>query len=106
MMLGMGDVSSSCGANPCGFFDSIFPSASCKTWQTCAAVVNQAPVAVSTDCVVGGLDANGNTIASCGGQDATETPYPVAMSQPTIGVPQWLLLGGVVFGLMMIAGRR
>jgi hypothetical protein len=106
---------------------TLFSSAECDTWQTCAAVANQGPVGILTsqdNCVVGGLDANGNTIVSCGGQDAEESPYPVITSAPcfgmtpeqcaavtqtppsSVGIPQWLLLGGVVFAFALIAGRR
>lgn len=126
MLTGVGDVMSTCGANPCGFLDSLWASPECKTWQTCAAVANQQTTvpSINNQCVVGGLDANGNTIASCGGQDATESPYPVVTSAacsgmtpeqcaaitqqiaPTVGLPQWALLGGVVLLVVMIAGRR
>ncbi len=127
MMLGsIGDVASSCGPNPCGFLDSLFPSSACSTWQTCAGVANQSTAPVSSGCVVGGLDANGNTIVSCGGQDPTESPYPVGTSAACygmtpeecaavttaqtapggVGIPQWALLGAVVFGIALIAGRK
>jgi hypothetical protein len=113
-----------CGADPCGFMDALFPSAACSTWQTCAAVANQTPAPVPSGCVVGGLDAFGNTIVSCGGYDAVETPYPVVTSAPCagmtpeqcaavtqappsgVGIPQWALLGGIVFLAVMIVGRR
>lgn len=122
MLRGVGDVATACGPNPCGFMDSLFPSAACNTWQTCAAVANQSPAAVAGPCVVGALDANGNTIVSCGGQDASESPYPVVTNAPCAGMtpeecaavtqtpapgfPQWALLGGVVFLVVMFAGRR
>lgn len=71
MMLGVGDVASNCGPNPCGFMDTFFPSTECGTWQTCAAVENAGagvPALVASGaCVEGGVDANGNTIVSCGG---------------------------------------
>lgn len=127
MLRGMGDVATACGPNPCGFLDSLFPSAACAAWQTCAAVQN-APVATGGPCIVGGLDANGNTIVSCGGappcltgagplqpgQDycpgVLEAAAAAGFSDTTdpnaVGIPQWALLGGVVFVIAMLASRR
>src|ERR1700676_4454249 len=72
MMLGVGDVASNCGPNPCGFMDTFFASTQCGTWQSCAAVENAGaggvPALVASGaCVEGGVDATGNTIVSCGG---------------------------------------
>lgn len=122
MMLGsIGDVTTTCGANPCGFTDFFVQSADCSTWQQCAAAYNtpalQPPV--DTPCVAGGLDANGNTIVSCGAPACLTGPGPLqpgqsycagvlgqgAANPPTVGAPQWLLLGLVVFGLAMVASR-
>lgn len=125
MMLGsIGDVASSCGPSPCTWQESLFPGAACQVWNACAAAQTPGAPVVGAPCVVGGLDANGNTIVSCGqtGFDPTESPYPVVTSAPcagmtpeqcaavsgpsAVGVPQWALLAGVVFALAMIAGRR
>jgi len=122
-MLGsIGDVASSCGPNPCGVFN--FLGSECATWQTCAAAANQTSAPLGGGpCVVGGLDENGNTIVSCGGAPPCLTgPGPLQPGQDycpgvlgqgsadqnannPVGVPQWLLLAGVVFGLALIAGR-
>jgi hypothetical protein len=120
----IGDVASACGPSPCGFMDNIFPTAACDTWKACAA--NQAPV-LTGPCVVGGLDANGNTIVSCGGVpclmgtgplqpgqeycagvlDAAQLASAQALAaQPTANNPPWLLLGFVALGLVLMGTRR
>lgn len=126
MLQGVGDLNTACGPNPCGLWDSLFPSAACNTWQVCAGVANQSQPPASQGCIVGGVDAYGDTIVSCGMQDPTESPYPVVTSAActgmtpeqcaaittvipglgSVGIPQWALLGGVVFVIAMLASRR
>lgn len=137
MMLGVGSVASNCGPNPCGFMDVFSPSAECDTWQSCAAVENSGAGSggspVSSGCVDGGLDANGNTIVSCGGGtpdclmgsgplqagqvycagvlDAAQMASAQYFEQQAAGAPS-LMSGSVIaiglglLAVVLLAGRR
>lgn len=124
-MLGIGDVASSCGPSPCTWQEALYPGAACQVWNACAAA--QAPTVtippVSVPCIVGGLDENGNTIVSCGSVPCLTGPGPLQPGQEycsgvlgqgsatdqtasSVGIPQWALLGGIVFLVAMIAIKR
>jgi hypothetical protein len=77
--LNLGDVNTTCGVSPCGLMDFFSPSADCVTWRDCAAFID---TPASPACVPGGLDANGNTIVSCGGT----SPNTVDWSNPSAAV--------------------
>jgi hypothetical protein len=79
--VGIGDLNLTCGANPCGFLDFFSPSSDCGTWQQCAAAYNAGAPTAEPPCIPGGIDANGNTIVSCGG--TSTVPSVVDWSNPS-----------------------
>lgn len=120
---------SDCGPNPCGFTDALWPSSECESWQVCAAVQNNAGAPAEAGCVVGGTNAYGDTIVSCGGAppclmgsgplapgqqycagviDAEQLLSQQYFASQGAGPssPPWAMLGLVALGLILVGTRR